>query len=413
MGYIAELQQIDTADEPTTAPYRAPATPWLGATARPAPVDWPASADASGRAAPPDAGHPDRRPQPHRPGTVPAPRVPPVAWSSAEEARSARWDPAGTEPAVWSAPVDDAGSGWDPEPTDVYAALGTLAAGPVDADRHRASSPGSPDAALRAGPARHLAQAGGLHPIDITPGAAPPAAARSPRRRRRLAVLAGAAAAVLAGGVGYAVLRPSDGPDLRVAPVASAPALLFDGDAAPGAEAVPGAEPVATASVTPSTSTPRATRTTIRADSPPAPGTVPATDPVTGRPGPAAPSVTTRPAPAPSSVAPPAEAPRLTATLSGSGEPDGDGIAGYSGTVRVANPGERPAGAWRVALTVPGGNQVRADPTVAVSQDGEAVTFTPADGTIPAGAAVSFTFTVDGVLSAPPHGCLLDGAPCG
>lgn len=383
MGYIAELQQIDTAEEPAAphpAPRRGPApTPWLGASPPQAPVDWPAQAA---------AGH----------------------WShgaAGDHPFAGRVSP----PGPWSAPAQGHPPAEDPEPTDVYAALGTLAAGPVDGGVDTATVAfAGPGADPRGGPARHAAPGGG-HTIDITPGGAPPAA-RSPRRRRRLAVLAGAAAAVLAGGVGYAVLRPSGEPDLQVAPAVSAPAPLFGGDAAPGAEAVPGADPVATASVIAPTSTRPAAQSTTRADPPPATGTAPAADPVTGRPSPASPSAPSRPAPAPSPATPSAEAARLTATLSGAGEPDDDGLAGYRGTVRVANSGPGPAGTWRVSLTVPGGNQVRADPTVTVSQNGEAVTFTPADGTVAAGAAVSFTFTVDGVLPAAPHGCLLDDAPC-
>jgi hypothetical protein len=73
------------------------------------------------------------------------------------------------------------------------------------------------------------------------------------------------------------------------------------------------------------------------------------------------------------------------------------GLIGYGGTVRLDDSGQRVAGGWRVALTVPG----------------ERATFAPGPvGAMQPGGSVTFDFWFGGVLSAQPYGCMVNGHPC-
>jgi hypothetical protein len=104
----------------------------------------------------------------------------------------------------------------------------------------------------------------------------------------------------------------------------------------------------------------------------------------------------------------------LGATLSHTSRVLPVGLGGYTGTVRIDNPGDRDVSGWRVTLTVPGGNKVHKATGASVTQDGEMVVFTPAKKAtdVPAGGSVTFTFQVTGVLTGEPSDCFVDGRPC-
>ncbi|GAA3334996.1 hypothetical protein GCM10020358_01520 [Amorphoplanes nipponensis] len=255
---------------------------------------------------------------------------------------------------------------------------------------------------------------------SLTPTAAAPAVShirQRPRRPGRAMMIAGAAVVILAGaGLGYAGLgHPSGGaraqaPRLAVSALPTEDAPVLD----PG---LLGAEPVAGRTTGPApTSTGAAGSGTGRpARSRPGSGKSPS------RPGPPVPPVAqpgdraTPPAPGPATTEPvvaPAPPLPLTAVLRHAEEAAADGFLGYAATIRLENPGSREVTAWRVTLTVPGGNPVTAS-GASVGQDGETVTFTPLPGaTVPAGGAVTFSFEVAGLLAALPGGCTVDGAPC-
>jgi hypothetical protein len=89
------------------------------------------------------------------------------------------------------------------------------------------------------------------------------------------------------------------------------------------------------------------------------------------------------------------------------------GLIGYGGTVRLDDSGQRVAGGWRVALTVPGGNVVHGSGNVTVTRNGERATFAPGPvGAMQPGGSVTFDFWFGGVLSAQPYGCMVNGHPC-
>jgi hypothetical protein len=92
----------------------------------------------------------------------------------------------------------------------------------------------------------------------------------------------------------------------------------------------------------------------------------------------------------------------------------GLGLSGYTGQVRISNPGTGLISGWQVVITLPNGATV-ADPAGAQAQQSQrTVTFTPTDATrdVAAGGAVEFTFDVTGLLAGPPTGCAIDGRPC-
>ncbi|UQU67089.1 cellulose binding domain-containing protein [Couchioplanes caeruleus] len=235
-----------------------------------------------------------------------------------------------------------------------------------------------------------------------------------PGRRMRMAVISGGVLAILAGlGVGYAALGGS-GPDTVAAPRVTATTVPADGvlnlePALPGVDPVTGAtispaptvDPTTTAAARTTTPAARVPRRTTRPAAPGVPdlpaGTV--TPPAPADPAPtlpAAPSLPQRPLPA-------------EATFTYTAEEGESGWTGYSGQVRVRNPGDSANAGWRVTLTVPGGNRVDASGASA-SQEGETVTFT--GDPIAGGGSLSFTFTVDGTLTGLPGGCRIDGNAC-
>jgi hypothetical protein len=90
------------------------------------------------------------------------------------------------------------------------------------------------------------------------------------------------------------------------------------------------------------------------------------------------------------------------------------GLSGYTGQVRIANPGTGLVSGWQVVITLPNGATV-ANPSGAQAQQNRGtVTFTPTDDTrdVGGGASVEFTFDVTGLLAGPPTGCAIDGRPC-
>jgi len=227
----------------------------------------------------------------------------------------------------------------------------------------------------------------------------------------RFAVIAGGVLAIVAGlGVGYAALSGSEPRVAARAPGAAATTapsedLLDLEPAEPVADPVTGA---ATDPVPAITTTPAAAATTTAGER----ETVPAQTP----------GATTRPAEPVATVAPPETEPTtitqpavpelplpLAATFTYEAVQGEDGWTGYTGTVRVSNPGERPSSGWTITLTVPGGNVVSASGAT-VSQDGETVTFTGEP--IAEQDSVSFTFTVEGTLAELPGGCRIDGSSC-
>lgn len=94
------------------------------------------------------------------------------------------------------------------------------------------------------------------------------------------------------------------------------------------------------------------------------------------------------------------------------------GLLGYQMTVRVANPGPTPKGAWTVTVTLP-------RPTLLVSavsgataaQNGSVWTFTPDATTalVPPGGSVELVFDVHGatLIDAAPQDCRIDDNRCG
>ena len=203
---------------------------------------------------------------------------------------------------------------------------------------------------------------------------------------------AGAVASVLAGGAGYAALNEPGVRRVTVLPAVPAPVVPVGSDL-PTVAAVPrGASvvrsPAGSAKPAPGV---KAGRT------PPAEPATPAASPAQPREEQAQPRE--------EQAQPREEQAARTARYSGGGRWRPGGLHGYRGSVSVSGAGEQ---AWRVTLTVPGGNRVRAGGNVTVRQDGERVVFTPGrDG------AADFHFWITGVLPAEPYDCLVNGHACG
>jgi hypothetical protein len=238
--------------------------------------------------------------------------------------------------------------------------------------------------------------------------------------RGSVAVLGTAALAIVVGaGVIYAGLGGFSDPS----PAATGGAAVALIPALPGTGPVTGdtTAPTAGAGTPVAGKTARARRPAPLTASAPAAATIPAvlpgrpsTDPASALPiatqVPAEPAQPPEPAePDPSRLAVP---PPLTATFSHVVDVTEDGYAGYTGTVRIDNPGDEAAPDWQVTLTVPGGNAVHGR-GVEVDQDGESVAFTPdGDEAVPAGGSVTFSFDVRGTLETLPLSCAIDGDPC-
>jgi hypothetical protein len=90
------------------------------------------------------------------------------------------------------------------------------------------------------------------------------------------------------------------------------------------------------------------------------------------------------------------------------------GLSGYTGQVRISNPGGAPVSGWQVVITLPDGATVADTSGARAQQRQGTVTFTPTDGTrdVDGGGTVEFTFDVTGLLAGPPTGCAIDGRPC-
>ena len=234
-----------------------------------------------------------------------------------------------------------------------------------------------------------------------------------PGRKGRLAVICGGVLAIVAGlSVGYAALGGSGAKVAARAPGVAATTAPAGGTL--GLEpAVPGADPILGATTDPApvvTTTPVVVRTTAPGGADPVPVQTPDAPAPADPPRSAEPVATAEPTDAAPITQPalPALPLPAVATFTYEAQEVEEGWTGYTGTVRVSNPGERRAD-WTVTLTVPGGNPVTASGAT-VSQDAEAVTFTGEP--IAAGESVSFTFTVDGTLAELPGGCRVDGNAC-
>ncbi|MDR7274768.1 cellulose binding domain-containing protein [Catenuloplanes atrovinosus] len=145
---------------------------------------------------------------------------------------------------------------------------------------------------------------------------------------------------------------------------------------------------------------------------------------------------TALPAPGPTGTPPPAAdvllptlPPRATPTASASPPPedvlsaayatDADWAFGYRGKISLSNPGTVQNGAWTVVITLKSPIAVTKADGATFTQSGENVTFTPAPGVLPVGAAggtASFTFEADlkGALFSDrePTACTINGRAC-
>jgi cellulose binding protein with CBM2 domain len=93
------------------------------------------------------------------------------------------------------------------------------------------------------------------------------------------------------------------------------------------------------------------------------------------------------------------------------------GLAGYSGSVTVTNPGAVPVNGWTVVITLPRSTLTVSGVTGAsVRRDGATWYFTPDQGNaqVAGGKSVTVTFRVNGaaLLDAAPTGCTIDGRRC-
>jgi hypothetical protein len=90
------------------------------------------------------------------------------------------------------------------------------------------------------------------------------------------------------------------------------------------------------------------------------------------------------------------------------------GLSGYTGQVRIANPGSDLVSGWQVIITLPDGATVADISGARAQQRRGTVTFTPTDATrdVDGGATVEFTFDVTGLMAGQPTGCAIDGRPC-
>ncbi|MFI7599612.1 hypothetical protein [Actinoplanes sp. NPDC049681] len=237
--------------------------------------------------------------------------------------------------------------------------------------------------------------------------------------RMRAVVLSAAILAIISGvGIGYAAWDTTGGTTYAQPPAAATSAPPGDGplNLAP---VLPGVDPVTGAASDPTTTPPAAPTTAAQVA--PAPVQVPKGTTAPAVPGlpdrPQATAEPTSPEPAetsdaPSDTGPVALPPRLlpaTAVLTFAADQSEEGWTGYTGTVRVTNPGGIANRDWTVTLTVPGGNAVSAS-GARVEQDGESVTFTGEP--VGAGETLTFTFSVEGTLTELPGGCRIGGIAC-
>lgn len=90
------------------------------------------------------------------------------------------------------------------------------------------------------------------------------------------------------------------------------------------------------------------------------------------------------------------------------------GLTGYRGKVVISNSGKGAADGWTVTLSLPAGQKVDGVEGADARQEGDVVTFTPlaGRGEVAAGASVTFTFDVPGLLAGEPTGCAVNGRPC-
>jgi hypothetical protein len=246
--------------------------------------------------------------------------------------------------------------------------------------------------------------------IDLSKARPLPVTHRGQRRRHAALLTTVAVGVMIAGGVGYAVFRPS-GEQTTAGPSI----VTTDGPtAAPDSTAdlfgEPSGAPVQSASASP---TPSSASPSPSATSSPAATTAPALPP---RPAPTTPigippeptNTATRPGVSPTDLQPPPAAPSAPLTASLSQDERDDDLAG---SVRVSNPAGSAANGFTVRLTVPGATGVSVNGNVSASRSGDAITFR-SGATIAAGASVTFSFTVDGPVSGQAGGCTIDGNSC-
>ena len=242
-----------------------------------------------------------------------------------------------------------------------------------------------------------------------------PVARPRPRRRRLQAAVATvvALAGLGAVGVGYAAFTRTGNSTQAQAPALPEVPSIYG--TLPDNGGVPGADPIATLPTsTPTSTAPTTKATTAATTTPPtATSTGTASTAAAVAPSPAGSSDTSESAPMLLRPAAPT-AGTLEATLSYSAQWGDDGsISRYRGTIVLVSTKPNNAGAWRLTLTVPGGNPVIPHGPVTLSQDGESVLFTPGDGgVVPAGGTLTFTFNVRGILSDLPTNCTINGHSC-
>jgi hypothetical protein len=229
------------------------------------------------------------------------------------------------------------------------------------------------------------------------------------QRRRHVALLTTVAVGVMiAGGVGYAVFRPSGEQTTAGPTIITTDGPTAEPDATADLFGDPSGAPVQSASPRPTPSSaspsPSVTSSPVATTAPPLPAR-----PTTPIAIPPEPITTTQPGISPTDLKPPPAAPPapLTAALS-QDERDDD----LAGTVRVSNPAGSAANGFTVRLSVPGATGVSVTGgNVSASRNGDAITFR-SGATIAAGGSVSFSFTVDGPVSGEAGGCTIDGNSC-
>ncbi len=230
------------------------------------------------------------------------------------------------------------------------------------------------------------------------------------QRRRHVALLTTVAVGVMiAGGVGYAVFRPSGEQTTAGPAIITTDGPTAEPDATADLFGDPSGAPVQSASPSP---TPSSASPSPSATSSPAAITAPAlparpTTPIAIPPEPT--DNATRPGVSPTDLQPPPAAPPAPLTASLSQDEDDDEL---EGTVRVSNPAGSAANGFTVRLTVPGATGVSVTGgNVSASRNGDSITFR-SGATIAAGSSVTFRFTVDGPLSGQAGGCTIDGNSC-
>src|SRR5579859_4311077 len=131
-----------------------------------------------------------------------------------------------------------------------------------------------------------------------------------------------------------------------------------------------------------------------------------------GAPGPAASPSTSPPAPYPTPETQPPPRPLRGSYAITGGDPNG--TDSYQVTVTIINPAAGDQTGWSVTLKLPAGEVVTGASGATFAPTAAGFRFKPSgNATVPARAAVSFTFTVGGTLAGPPTACRLDGRACG